>query len=38
MASDPKHPLGAIVLAFRIIAALLLLYGFWTLDWSLRIY
>jgi len=38
MAPDPEHPLEAIVIAFCIIAALLLLYGFLTLDWSLRIY
>ena len=38
MATDPKHPLEAAVVAFCIISALLLLYGFLTLNWSLRIY
>ena len=38
MAADPKHPLEAAVVAFCIISALLLLYGFLTLNWSLRIY
>jgi hypothetical protein len=30
-------PDAVIIVAFRIIAALLLLYGFSTLNWSLRI-
>jgi hypothetical protein len=38
MATVPKHPLEAPVVAFCIIAALLLLYGFLTLNWSLQIY
>jgi hypothetical protein len=38
MAADPKHPLEDAVVAFCIISALLLLYGFLTLNWSFRIY
>jgi hypothetical protein len=38
MAADPKHPLEAPVVAFCIIAALLLFYGFSTLNWSLQIH
>jgi hypothetical protein len=37
MAANPKHPLETTVVAFCIITALLLLYGFLTLNWTLRI-